>query len=208
MSDAELLCIPVCVTSCFLCCICSLFCSAGSRELERECRSVVVGDGWSGNSSQRSPGDVAMACRNWRCSVFTAGSIDWLCAAEITLSSSCYCSTGRLEIYLLQFFVCKSFFVCVCGEYTVYKLCVNCWQHFPWQLLERAIKRVRYCRHFLVMLLFRVMPSVLWRCWLGIRKSIQPVNIEWWGVGVVICLERGAECLHIVQLMPCHPSFP
>ena len=25
---------------------------------------------------------------------------------------------------------------------------------------------------------------------------------EWWGVGVVICLERGADCLHMVQLMP------
>ena len=27
-------------------------------------------------------------------------------------------------------------------------------------------------------------------------------KIEWWGVGVVICLERGADCLHVVQLMP------
>jgi len=27
-------------------------------------------------------------------------------------------------------------------------------------------------------------------------------KIEWWGVGVVVCLERGANCLHIVQLMP------
>jgi len=29
-------------------------------------------------------------------------------------------------------------------------------------------------------------------------------KIEWWGVGVVICLERGADCLHIVQLMLLH----
>ena len=36
----------------------------------------------------------------------------------------------------------------------------------------------------------------------GVRKSIRPVQIEWWGVGVVICLERGADCLHMVQLMP------
>ena len=28
---------------------------------------------------------------------------------------------------------------------------------------------------------------VLWHCWLGVRKSIRPVKIEWWGVGVVIC---------------------
>jgi len=40
-----------------------------------------------------------------------------------------------------------------------------------------------------------VVSSVLWHCWLGVRKSIRPVNIEWWGVSVVICLERGADCL-------------
>ena len=47
-----------------------------------------------------------------------------------------------------------------------------------------------------------ILPSVLWHCWLGARKSIQPVKIKWCGVGVVICLERGADCLHMVQLMP------
>jgi len=35
---------------------------------------------------------------------------------------------------------------------------------------------------------------------LGGRKGIQPVKIEWWGVGVVFCLERGAD-LHMAQLM-------
>ena len=49
---------------------------------------------------------------------------------------------------------------------------------------------------------------VPWHCWLGIRKSIQSVKIEWWGVGVVICLERGADCLHMVQLIPLHPKTP
>jgi len=44
-------------------------------------------------------------------------------------------------------------------------------------------------------------PSVLWRCWLGDRKGIRPVKTDWWGAGVVICLERGAD-LFIVQLMP------
>ena len=29
----------------------------------------------------------------------------------------------------------------------------------------------------------------------------QPLSGEWWGAGVVICLERGAE-LHTAQLMP------
>ena len=45
------------------------------------------------------------------------------------------------------------------------------------------------------------MPSVLWRCWLGCRKGIRPVKTEWWGAGVVIRLERGAD-LHMAQLMP------
>jgi len=25
---------------------------------------------------------------------------------------------------------------------------------------------------------------------------------------VVICLEQGADCLHMVQLMPLHPQYP
>ena len=44
-------------------------------------------------------------------------------------------------------------------------------------------------------------PSVLRCCWLGGRKGIRPVKTEWWGAGMVICLERGAD-LHIAQLMP------
>jgi len=44
-------------------------------------------------------------------------------------------------------------------------------------------------------------PSVLWCCWLGSRKGIRPVKTEWWGAGMVICLEQGAD-LHIAQLMP------
>jgi len=37
------------------------------------------------------------------------------------------------------------------------------------------------------------LPSVLWRCWLGSRKGIRPAKTEWWGAGVVICLEQGAN---------------
>jgi len=36
---------------------------------------------------------------------------------------------------------------------------------------------------------------------LGGRKGIRPVKTEWWGAGVVVCLEQGAD-LHIAQLMP------
>jgi len=30
-------------------------------------------------------------------------------------------------------------------------------------------------------------------------------KIEWWGAGVIICLERGWNDLHMVQLMPLPP---
>ena len=50
------------------------------------------------------------------------------------------------------------------------------------------------------------MPSALWRCWLGGRKGIWPIKTEWWGAGVVICLERGAD-LHMAQLMPLPLTF-
>ena len=33
------------------------------------------------------------------------------------------------------------------------------------------------------------------------RKGARPVKTEWWGTGVVICLEQGAD-LHMAQLMP------
>jgi len=47
--------------------------------------------------------------------------------------------------------------------------------------------------------------SVLWRCWLGGRKGIGPVKTEWWGTSMVICLERGANDLRMVQLMSLPP---
>ena len=48
---------------------------------------------------------------------------------------------------------------------------------------------------------WQCLSSVLWRCWLGGRKGIRPVKTEWWGAGVVICLERDAD-LHMAPLMP------
>ena len=46
-----------------------------------------------------------------------------------------------------------------------------------------------------------LLPSVLWHCWLGDRKGIQPIKIERCGAGMVICLERGAD-LHMAQQIP------
>ena len=55
--------------------------------------------------------------------------------------------------------------------------------------------------HSRVVMLHRNLPSVLWRWWLGGRKGIRPVKTEWWGAGMVNCLERDAD-LHMAQLMP------
>ena len=46
--------------------------------------------------------------------------------------------------------------------------------------------------------------SVLWRCWLGGRKGIRPVKTEWWGAGVVICLEQGADLHMCPSWCHCH----
>ena len=59
-----------------------------------------------------------------------------------------------------------------------------------------------YCvTDFIFYVCISIIPSVLWRCWLGSRKGIRPVKTEWWGAGVVVCLDRGAD-LHMAQLMP------
>jgi len=55
-----------------------------------------------------------------------------------------------------------------------------------------------------VMLFFALRASTL----LVEHPACQNFRIEWWGVGVVICLEQGADCLHMVQLMPLHPKTP
>ena len=59
----------------------------------------------------------------------------------------------------------------------------------------------RFLNKFVVKWILKIFPSVLWRCWLADRKGIRPVKTEWWGAGVVICLDRHAD-LHMAQLMP------
>ena len=56
------------------------------------------------------------------------------------------------------------------------------------------------------------------RCWLWLSKLtilhhfvtclLNDRRTYRWGVGVVICMEWGADCLHMVQLMPLHPKTP
>jgi len=50
-------------------------------------------------------------------------------------------------------------------------------------------------------IIHQLLPSVLWRYWLGGSKGMQRVKTEWWGAGMVVCMERGAD-LHMAQLMP------
>jgi len=42
--------------------------------------------------------------------------------------------------------------------------------------------------------------------WVSERAACK--KIEWWGVGMAICLERGADCMHMVQLMPLPSQNP
>ena len=42
----------------------------------------------------------------------------------------------------------------------------------------------------------------------GRQECTRPAKIRWRVVGVVIWLERGADCLHMVQLMSLHPQTP
>jgi len=89
----------------------------------------------------------------------------------------------------------------------VWWLCVYCYLcsttsmclHFVLDRLHHVI-----CMHYIDTAFI-----AFWHCWLGVRKSIRPVKIEWWSVGVVICLELGADCFHMIQLMPLpSPSSP
>ena len=57
-------------------------------------------------------------------------------------------------------------------------------------------------KYYCTIIVTLILPSVLWHCWLGGRKGIRPVKrTEWWGAGMVICVQQGAD-LHTEQLMP------
>jgi len=90
--------------------------------------------------------------------------------------------------------------------------CLLIWEMFPVDRLP-----VVFCGMSIIVptlqpkwleLLQLTLLAMLWRCWLGVRKSTQPVKIERCGVDVVICLEQGAGSVHTVQLLPLHPNPP
>ena len=67
----------------------------------------------------------------------------------------------------------------------------SCW--------DSNCKKIIFVKFLTIMRLLNV-PSVLWRCWLGVRKGIRPVKN--WVVGCWHgCLQWGAD-LHIAQQMP------
>jgi len=71
-------------------------------------------------------------------------------------------------------------------------------------LYVKVYYRQRKCAenyNIILLLLLHSLPSVPLRCWLGGRKGTRPVKkLEWWGPGMVICLERGATATHCLLL--------
>jgi len=47
----------------------------------------------------------------------------------------------------------------------------------------------------------------IWHCWLSTSKRIWPLKTQWWGAGMVICLERGVNDFRVVQLMSLPPHY-
>jgi len=68
-----------------------------------------------------------------------------------------------------------------------------------YQIIEPYIQDVMaYSTPTLLQILSFCLP---WCSWLDGRKGIQPTKVKWWGAGMAICLEQGAD-LHTAQLMP------
>ena len=59
------------------------------------------------------------------------------------------------------------------------------------QFLELICTLVVFRFVFCVFVCVCYLPFSVWHCCLGARKIIRPIKIEWWGVGVVVCLEQG-----------------
>ena len=113
-------------------------------------------------------------------------------------SSVCWCSTASSSITVSAVFTHASLLT-----YRQFIFTQSAGQKMMSQKLEVASWSKKASTRFMRMNVWPSVfwPSVLWRCWLGGRKGIRPVKTEWWGAGMVICLERGAD-LHMAQLMP------
>ena len=89
-----------------------------------------------------------------------------------------------------------------CLQYTL-QTCHDTLNHLTQHCLKATAIIYHYVNKITKHFTTTSVPSVLWRCWLGGRKSIWPVKnwvVGCWH-GTVICLERDAD-LHTAQLMP------
>ena len=92
----------------------------------------------------------------------------------------------------------------ICSNRSYHMLCIAMWPNN-----DHNNTSFGFLQHFRLefgtgrqMCLQSFVPLVIWCCWTGGRKSIWPVKAGWWGVGIVICLQRGANDVHMVQQMP------
>ena len=111
-----------------------------------------------------------------------------------------------LLVYIVRFLAYPFFFTFSIPilPYFSYSLRID-----PLHFQARCCKR-QLNLALVLLCLFCVVEYFFWlanACFCYVRSSFSP-KTEWWGVGVVICLERGADCLHMVQLMPLHPKTP
>ena len=111
---------------------------------------------------------------------------------------------SEANCYIIQFYI-------VCFYYCLHLIFLHCWVPLLYLSclfsgVRKGIWPHRIMHQLSVMFIIWLleMPSVLWHCWLSIR----PLKTEWWGAGMVVCLERCANenDLHMVQLMPLPPD--
>ena len=79
-------------------------------------------------------------------------------------------------------------------------------QRCPVAVASRQFSLERCAEQILCSYDFGLIHSMPRLCQLGIRKNIRPVK-NWWGAGMVTCLARGTNDLHMVQLMPLPPHL-
>ena len=94
------------------------------------------------------------------------------------------------------------------SEILLYQMCTK--SHQSAQYIIGLLKDLCFTTvsYLVIFSLVALVPPVLWYCWLGGRKGIQPQFFtEWWDAGMVICLERVAD-LHVAQLMPLPLTVP
>jgi len=129
---------------------------------------------------------------------------------------SCVCmSIWQSLILCLCIVVCNTWNISMClccrnlrylDMIGLYKLTGHCLERVPELVPHLTYLDLTQCNsvclHFILHSCFIVF-SVLWHCWLGIRNNIRPVRTC--GAGVVVILERGANDLHMVHLMPLPP---